>query len=390
MKIGLIPRYNWDYSIRDFVFAVYGAAGGGQKSFGAVEKRFGKDLVFINSGRSALYSILKALNLPSGAMVGVPLFCCPVVFEAIVKSGNTPVFIDIGSRGFNISIADKKLRSGELSAVVAVDMFGNPADIVGLKNTCGPEVTVIQDCAQSLFSPPSGDVAGCQSEISFYSFRSGKYMSIGEGGMIVCRNPQIRKQIINLVDTLPGSNFLREIISCFLTYIKSCFYRRPLYGAIGLPVGRILDVKLNLTGKSGFSPRKILKSALYLVQLKLPGFQDKINKQIENSLLLVNEITDKSLFLMNDYNGETANWYQFPLCFGSEKRRDEAHDMLLKQGVDSAKYLDDVVATAAAEFGYTGDCLIAEERAKATLCIPNHYTLKQKDLEKICRAVNSL
>jgi perosamine synthetase len=390
MKFGLIPRYNWDYSIIDLFRAIYGLTFNGNRCLYAGNKNFGKELVFVNSGRSALYTILKVMNFPPGALIGVPLFCCPVVFNTIVKSGNTPVFIDIGSDDYNISIDDKKLRRSDLSAVVAVDMFGDPADITGIANRCRPGIPIIQDCAQSLYSISDNGIATPQSHISFYSFRSGKYLSIGEAGVIVCRNPDFLTRIMSMVDTFPESSYVMEIITCFLTYFKSCFYKRPLYGVVGLPIGRILDAKMNLTGKSGFHVKKILKSALYLTQHKLNSFKDKVDQQIENSHFLANKIADKSLLLIDDVSGNKANWYQFPLSFQSENQRDAAYEALVVRGIDCAKYLDEVVATAYAEYGYSGDCPMAEKRAKTTLCIPNYYTLKQKDLDKIFRAINDL
>ena len=50
--------------------------------------------VWTNAGRTSLFAILKALDLPPGAEVGVPLFCCSVVFDAIRQAGLKPRFID--------------------------------------------------------------------------------------------------------------------------------------------------------------------------------------------------------------------------------------------------------------------------------------------------------
>ena len=42
--------------------------------------------VFTTSGRASLYAILTSLDLPLGARVGVPLFCCSVVFDTILNA----------------------------------------------------------------------------------------------------------------------------------------------------------------------------------------------------------------------------------------------------------------------------------------------------------------
>ena len=63
-------------------------------------------------------------------------------------------------------------------------------------------------------------------------------------------------------------------------------------------------------------------------------------------------------------------------------------DFLLREGVDSVKYLDGVVSTAADLFGYGGDCSNSEELSKQVLILPNHYGLREKDIKRVVDAVN--
>ena len=63
--IHLIPRNNWDYGFR----ALFGALAGVNKNTRqakATEKYFQKNPIWTNSGRTSLYAILKALDLPAG------------------------------------------------------------------------------------------------------------------------------------------------------------------------------------------------------------------------------------------------------------------------------------------------------------------------------------
>ena len=53
------------------------------------------------------------------------------------------------------------------------------------------------------------------------------------------------------------------------------------------------------------------------------------------------------------------------------------------------KYLDDVVSTAAGNYGYTGDCPVAEGLSKRVLIIPSYYSLKAGDLKRIAECVNA-
>lgn len=92
-KIGLIPRYNWDYGVSDLFRAFAAALNPSSDTDDTLEKIFGLKPIFTTSGRTSLYAILKSLNIREGSDIGVPLFCCPVVFDAI-KQANLIWFPD--------------------------------------------------------------------------------------------------------------------------------------------------------------------------------------------------------------------------------------------------------------------------------------------------------
>ena len=68
---------------------------------------------------------LKALGLRPRASIGVPLYCCPVVFSAIKAAGYRARFIDVDPDTYCLSAADLAAKSSEVDAVIAVHMFGN-------------------------------------------------------------------------------------------------------------------------------------------------------------------------------------------------------------------------------------------------------------------------
>src|SRR5512143_2595633 len=123
-RINLIPRNNWDYGW-EALFGAFGSAGAGTVHASKLKDTFGRQPLWTNAGRTSLYAILKALDLPAGAQVGVPLFCCSVVFNAICQAGLTPRFLDSNIDDYNISVEDLRKKRADLAAVVAVHMFGN-------------------------------------------------------------------------------------------------------------------------------------------------------------------------------------------------------------------------------------------------------------------------
>ena len=382
----LIPRNNWDYGFKALFIALAGA-GNNATQAPNTENSFKQRPVWTNSGRTSLYAILKSLELPEGAKVGVPLFCCSVVFNAICQAGLSPCFIDSNMNDCNISVEDLRKKSADLAAVVAVHMFGNPCDMDAIVAIAGP-VPVIEDCAQSIFSTYKGKQTGMLSTASFFSFRCGKYISAGEGSAIFCREQELQNKVERLVNSFEGWSTLKKFINSFSTFVKATLYNRPWYGLIGYPIGMRLDKKLNLTAKDGFEPGKIASTHLALIDARITRFQEKINIQTEHAHLLLNLVAPGKFSLPADGNGGSGNWFQFALKFQTTGQRDKMAEYLLDQGIDTSKYLDDIVDEARSNYGYKGDCPNAEQLSTTILLVPIHHTLRTGDIEHIAHSIN--
>lgn len=382
----LIPRNNWDYGF----YALFGALAGVRNhamQAPNVENIFHKKPIWTKSGRASLYAILKALQLPAGARVGVPLFCCSVVFNAICQAGLLPCFIDSNLSDCNISVEDLCKKRADLAAVIAVHMFGNPCDmdaIIAVTDT----IPVIEDCAQSIFSTYKGKQTGALSTASFFSFRCGKYISAGEGSAIFCRASELQKKIEVIVGSFERLSTSKLLIDSLLTFVKATLYNRPWYGLIGYPIGMRLDKKLNLTAKDGFETGKIASTHLNLIDARIAHFREKINIQREHAHMLLRMVAPGKFFLPSESNDCSSNWFQFALRFQNTNQRDVMADYLLSQGIDTAKYLDNIVDEAHSNYGYIGDCPNAELLSKTTLLVPIHYTLSASNIEHIARSIN--
>lgn len=386
-KIKLIPRNNWDYGIVDLVKTLSNSLTKNNLAPN-ITGYFNDIPVFTGSGRASLYALLKSLDLPSQAKVGVPLFCCTVVFDAICRAGLKPVFIDSGMHDFNLSPHDLEQKRKECCAIVAVHMFGNACDMDSV-NAVANGIPVIEDCAQSIFSMYKGKKTGTLSTASFFSFRCGKYISAGEGSVIFCRNDDLRKKVEHQARSFGAWTLPRSIVHCMLTFVKAAMYNRPWYGTLGYPLGTQLDKKLNLTAKEGFSTDKIAPGDLALADARVLAFGKKIERQRQNAQMLCELIHRKDISLPSENKDGVSNWYQFALRFDNTQKRDAMAAHLFTKGIDTARYLDTVVDDAIEQFGYTkGSCPNAELLSKTVLLVPIHYFLHDCDINRIARSIN--
>lgn len=161
------------------------------------------------SGTDALVIALMALGVGAGDAVFVPTFTFMATAEAVALVGAVPIFVDIDPDTFNIdpvalshtiralrdcdgaSAALPRLSKAELReltprAVIAVDLFGLPADYSRINDLAEAEgLVVIEDAAQSFGASVNGKRAGALAPIACTSFFPAKPLGCyGDGGAI--------------------------------------------------------------------------------------------------------------------------------------------------------------------------------------------------------------
>jgi dTDP-4-amino-4,6-dideoxygalactose transaminase len=92
-------------------------------------------------------------------------------------------------------------------------MFGNVCNVPELRDAVGGK-PIIEDCALSLGSRLNGRPTGTLGEIGVFSFRSGKYLSVGEGGALYANDPELRRSLSRSISALPASKTGAELVHC--------------------------------------------------------------------------------------------------------------------------------------------------------------------------------
>lgn len=154
----------------------------------------------VSSGTDALAAALMVLGVGPGDAVFVPSFTFPATAEAAQLIGAEPVFVDVDPHLFTLDpahlqdrIDDVNLR-GRLrpSIVLAVDLFGQPADYEAIARIADAHaMTVIADAAQSLGASLNGAAVGTLAPITATSFFPAKPLGcFGDGGALFTDDDQ--------------------------------------------------------------------------------------------------------------------------------------------------------------------------------------------------------
>ncbi len=387
-RFSLLPRYNWDFDLSDFADGVVSIFRNNQDYCNVLRSIFGQNPIMTSAGRTSLHVILKSLDLQKGATIGVPLYCCPVVFDTVKRAGFDLQFIDIDPSSYTISPEDLERKKKALSAVIVVHMFGHPADMDAILDVVDGKFPIIEDCAHSLFSKYKGKMTGFFGKAAFFSFRSAKYISAGEGSLIISNDPELTDNIRKTANSLRKPTKMEELLHCSITFLKSTMNKKPWYGLIGYPIGQILDKRLDLTGKTGFKDTRVKKSDVSIIAKKIGGFSGNIERQRRNAFYLLNSINSERMFLPFERNGAYSNYYLFAIRFKSKSHRESISNFLSNNGIDNSKYLSEVISVASLDFNYKRDCPNSEMCAETILVVPNYYSLDENDLDFIVRLLN--
>ncbi len=384
----LLPTEYWDYGFTDMIRGLIAAQSSGRSCNDTCIEIPGVGRCLpIRSGRAGIVLALKALALPPGASIGVPLYCCPVVFSAIKAAGCRPCFIDVDSETYCMSAADLAGKSSNVDAVIAVHMFGNVCDIPALQRAA-PGKPIIEDCAQALRSCIADRAAGSFGEISVFSFRSGKYLSAGEGGAVHCSRADIESRMLSLIEELPAPSRAEECVHVVKTYVRSLLRTKPLWGLIGdrlwSAYGKSVPVKL----QAQVVLTQIYQADRYTAIRRLSVLPSLIARQRSNAEYYLQNSTVDYDVLCRERAGVCFNRMQFPLLLASSQERDEFSAYLRKNQVSTARPYRDIVAIAVGQYGYSGGCFQAERIAETVLVIPCNYALKPSEVERISTSMN--
>lgn len=162
-----------------------------------------KYAVAVSSGTAALHLLLRYVGVQSGDVVLCSSFTFVASANPVLYLGAKPVFIDSDRNSWNMDpnlLADELERRHKQNrlpkAVILVHLYGQPADILPIKEMCDKYgVALIEDAAEALGAAYNGKAPGTFGIAGFYSFNGNKIITTSGGGMIVSNNEKLIKKV---------------------------------------------------------------------------------------------------------------------------------------------------------------------------------------------------
>lgn len=326
-----------------------------------------KHCVTCANGTDALSIAMMVWGFGEGDAVFVPDFTFFSSGEIVSHCGATPVFVDVEKDTYNMSAdslekAIKKVAyEGKLKprAIVAVDLFGLPADFSKLKPIAEKYgLLILEDGAQG-FGGRIGDSLACSfGDIATTSFFPAKPLGCyGDGGALFTDNDE-------------WADLMRSIRVHGKGTMKYDNVRIGLNSRLDTIQAAILSVKLK-----AFKEYEV----------------EAVNKAAEQYTALLKDTVTVPVVPEGFY----SSWAQYTIQLKDREQRDKLQQVLKDNGIPSMIYypkpmhkqLAFGLATAGGACDYGFDCSTTESLCDTVLSLPMHPYLKEEEIRKVAEVV---
>ena len=321
-----------------------------------------KHAVAVNSGTSALFLCMLALDIGEGDEVITTPFTFIATSNSVMMAGAKPVFVDIDPLTLNIDVAKIESKiTAKTRAVLPVEVFGSPAgfDII-CKIAKKHKLPVIEDSCEALGSALNGRKAGAFGTMSTFAFYPNKQMTTGEGGIILTDDGKLACLCASLRNQGRGK-------SGWLAHERLGYNYR------------ISDINCAL-GISQLSRIEQMKSK-----------RRQVAKWYQEMLT-----GDDRLIVPAEPKGCNINWFVFVVRLADSftaKQRSGILDAMKKAGIQVSNYFPPVHLQPfmVEKFGYKkGDFPVTESVADSTIALPFYNNLPKDGVAIVCKTLKKI
>lgn len=324
-----------------------------------------KHCVTCGNGTDALTLVMMAWDIKAGDAVFVPTFTFFASAEVVAFEGATPVFVDVDERTFNVDpvkleeAIEQVKKEGKLNprAVIAVDLFGQPADYTKIEEICKKHgLLLLEDGAQG-FGGKIGDRTACSfGDAATTSFFPAKPLGCyGDGGAVFTNDDEM-------------ADYMRSI----RVHGKS-------------PADKYDNLRIGLNSRLDTIQAAVLK-------VKLQAFKDHELESVNRAAKLYDEYLGNVVKTPVVPEGFYSSWAQYTLILDSKEQRTHLQKELKEQGIPTMVYYPKPMHLqgAFADLGYKkGNFPVAESLCERVLSLPMHPYLNEEDIRFVANAVKA-
>lgn len=324
-----------------------------------------KHCITCANGTDAISIALLAWDIGPGDAVFVPDFTFFSSGECPAAAGAVPVFVDVKKETFNLDPAaleqavKKVLAEGlyKPRAVVAVDLFGLPAEYDAIRRVCDKyHLFLLEDGAQGFGGRIGGKRACSFGDISTTSFFPAKPLGCyGDGGAIFTDDEELAARMRSIA--VHGKN------------------REDKYD----------NVRLGMNSRLDTIQAAVLLQKLQAFKAYELGDVNRAAELYTERLCHISGITFP--MVPESYY---SSWAQYTIQLSDSMDRTAIQEKLKAQGIPTMIYYTKPMHKQGAfegTYSAQADCPAAEELCRSVLCLPIHPYLTEEEIENVTEAL---
>jgi UDP-4-amino-4-deoxy-L-arabinose-oxoglutarate aminotransferase len=150
--------------------------------------------LLVNSWTNGAVACLLAMGIGRGDEVIVPAMTFIASANVAELIGAKPVFVDVDPETLMMTPeAVARAVTPRTKAVMPVHLYGQMADVQGIRAAVGPDIKIIEDAAHCFEGMRNGARPGAHSDAALFSFYATKNVTCGEGGALITRDDALAK-----------------------------------------------------------------------------------------------------------------------------------------------------------------------------------------------------
>jgi len=315
----------------------------------------------VSSGTDALALALMVAGLKPGDAVICPAFTFAATAEVVAWLGAAPVFADVDAATFNLdvasaarAIATAEARGLTPRALIAVDLFGQPADHTELRALADAHgLWVLDDAAQAFGASYRGRRLGTQARMTATSFFPAKPLGCyGDGGALLFDDDDLVEPLTSLRVHGQGGDDKYD------------------------------NIRIGMNGRMDAIQCAVIRQ-------KLTIFEDEIARRQEVAAAYADGLGE-IVAVPRVKSDRRSVWAQYTLTLPAGTDRDAFQAELKEKGVPTAVYYGRAMHRQTAYARYPvaeGGCPVAEDLAQRVVSLPMHPYLDAGAQTRVIEAV---
>jgi perosamine synthetase len=339
-----------------------------------------KHAIAVSSGTSGLHLCIRAAGIQPGDMVLTTPFSFISSTNVILFEHAIPVFVDVEPASGNINVAKLEeaaadLSSGDqesmakwlprrgaknpgkLKAILAVDVFGQPADFDPIRKIADRYgLKIIEDSCEALGATYKGRKAGLFGDYGVFAFYPNKQITTGEGGVIITNDSQAAEFMASLRNQgrAQGDTWLQH------THLGYNYRMDEMSAALGASQMKRIDSMIDQRNHAAQLYNQRLAS---IAGIEIPQVEPETTRM---------------------------SWFVYVIRLKANLDRDHFAAKLDAEGIPVRPYFLPIHLQPfiTGQFGYCpGDFPVTEDLGRRSLALPFSASMTEEQVDLVCNTI---